>query len=179
MQRIEDIIKKNREAFSDQEPPEGHFGRFSEKLAADHQHRESWMERNAIALRIAAALLLFVAISTLIYTDKLPGIKSMFTTRIASAQLPREFIEVMQYYNILTDKKVGQIDELASSTDEATRIKQKAKTELEELDKAKNDLESEYAQNPNSERILNALMLNQQKRAKILDKIINTLNQTN
>lgn len=179
MKRLEEIIKNNKDAFSDGEPPEGHFDRFSKKLEAEHHRNEKWFERYAISLRIAAALILFVGLYSLIYTEKIPGIKSLFTSRLASAELPVEFLEVMQYYNILSDKKVEQIDGLASSTDEAARIKEKVMNELEALDNAKLELEDEYAQNPNNERILNALMLNQQKRAAILDKIINTLNQTN
>jgi len=179
MQRIEDIIKKNKEDFSDHEPREGHFERFSEKLAEHHRHQESWFERYGIAIRIAAAVLIFVAVSTLIYSDRLPGIKNLFTRQIASAELPMDLVEVMQYYNILTDKKVSQIDELASSTDEAARVKAKALNELKALEESANDLEGEYALNPNNERILNALLLNQRKKAEILDKILNTLSQTN
>ncbi len=179
MQRIEDIIMKNKEDFSDHEPREGHFERFSEKLAEHHRHQESWFERYGIAIRIAAAVLIFVAVSTLIYSDRLPGIKNLFTRQIASAELPMDLVEVMQYYNILTDKKVSQIDELASSTDEAARVKAKALNELKALEESANDLEGEYALNPNNERILNALLLNQRKKAEILDKILNTLSQTN
>jgi hypothetical protein len=179
MQRIEDIIKKNKEAFSDREPQEGHLERFSEKLTAHHRQKESWFERYAIAVRIAAAVLLFIAVSTLIYTDRLPGIKNLFTQRLASAELPMELVEVMHYYNVITDKKVDEIDGLASSTDEAIRVKEKALKELQDLDESKKDLENEYAQNPNNERILNALVQNQREKARILDKILNTLSQTN
>jgi hypothetical protein len=179
MQRIEEIIKNNKQAFSENEPRYGHLERFTEKLASDHQKREGWFERYAIAIRIAAAVLLFVTVSTLFYTDRIPGIKDLFTQRIASAELPMELVEVMQYYNILTDKKVSQIDELAVSTDEAGRVKAKAMTELKALEESASDLEDEYAQNPNNERILNALLLNQRKKAEILDKILNTLSQTN
>lgn len=179
MQRIEDIIKKNKEAFSENEPRDGHLERFAEKLAADHRHREGWFERYAIAIRIAAAVVLFIAVATLIFTDRLPGIKNLFTQRLVSSELPMELVEVMQYYNIVTDKKVSQIDELAVSTEEASRVKEKAMTELKALEESTTDLENEYAQNPNNERIINALLLNQREKAKILDKILNTLSQTN
>jgi hypothetical protein len=179
MQRIEDRIKKNKEAFGDSEPREGHLERFTEKLASHHLQKEGWFERYAITVRIAAAVLVFITISTLIYTDRLPGIKNLFTQRLASAELPMELMEVMQYYNTVTDKKVSQIDELAASTDEANRVKEKAMTELNALEESTSDLEVEYAQNPNNERILNALLLNQRKKAEILDKILNTLSQTN
>jgi hypothetical protein len=179
MQRIEEIINKNKEAFSESEPQEGHLDRFSEKLTAYHRQKEGWFERYAIAVRIAAAILLFIAVATLIYTDRLPVIKNLFTKRLASAELPMELVEVMHYYNIITDKKVDQIDVLASSTDEAKRVKEKAMKELQALEESNTELENEYAQNPNNERILNALLLNQRKKSEILDKILNTLSQTN
>jgi len=58
-------------------------------------------------------------------------------------------------------------------------VKEKAMTELKALEESTTDLENEYAQNPNNERIINALLLNQREKAKILDKILNTLSQTN
>jgi len=85
----------------------------------------------------------------------------------------------MQYYNVIEDKKISQIDVLAVSDDEATRVKKMALKELQILEEDRTELETEYTLNPNSERIMNALLLNQQKRAAILDRIINTLNQIN
>ena len=85
----------------------------------------------------------------------------------------------MQYYNVITDKKVSQIDELAVSEDEADKVKEMAMNELQTLEENRTELEKEYAQNPSNERIISALLLNQRKRAEILDRIINTLNQIN
>jgi len=68
---------------------------------------------------------------------------------------------------------------LANNEDEAERIKEMAKIELKELEDERKNLEQEYIRQPNNERILNALLLNQQKREKILDRILNTLNQVN
>ncbi|MEZ5195015.1 MAG: hypothetical protein R2764_01035 [Bacteroidales bacterium] len=101
------------------------------------------------------------------------------TDQIVAAELPAEIVEVMQYYNVITDKKVSQIDDLAISDEEADRVKQMAYAELKTLEDAKVDLEQEYMRNPNNERIMNALLLNQKKRSEILDKIIKSLNQIN
>ena len=68
---------------------------------------------------------------------------------------------------------------ISLSEDEAGRVKEMALKELQMLEEDRSELESEYALNPNSERILNALLMNQQKRSEILDRIINTLNQIN
>lgn len=179
MQRIEDIIKKNQEAFNDAEPSTDHFDKFQKKLNKMPKERESWFERYNMVLKIAAAIIVFVAVTTFLYTDSFSYLKDSFTNKIVAAELPEEIVEVMQYYNVITDKKVNQIDELAVSEDEATKVKEMAMKELQNLAENRVELEKEYAMNPNSERIMSALLLNQQKRAEILDKILSTLNQIN
>jgi len=179
MQRIEDIIKKNQEAFNDAEPSTDHFEKFQKKLDEIPVAQESWFERYNIFLKIAAAIVIFVAVATFLYTDSFSYLKSTFTNKIVAAELPAEIVEVMQYYNVITDKKVSQIDDLAVSEDEAIKVKEMAMNELKILEDDRAELEKEYAQNPNSERIVSALLLNQRKRSEILDRIINTLNQIN
>jgi hypothetical protein len=180
MKSIEDKIRKNRERFNDLEPEAGHFERFGEKLGQFHKEQhESWFERHSMILKIAAAFILFATFAVFLYTNRFDFVRNMLSDKLVAAELPVEVREVMQYYNVITDKKVEQIDELAVSEDEAGKIKEMALTELRELEKNREFLEQEYARNPSSERILNALMLNQQKRAEILDKIINKLNQIN
>jgi len=180
MQRIEDIIKKNKEAFNSNEPGSDHFDNFQKKLEEGQVSMdESWFERYNIVIKIAAAILIFAAIGTILYTDTFSYMKNTFTNEIVAAELPAEIVEVMAYYNVIADKKIGQIDDLAVSEDEAGRIKEMALKELQMLEEDRSELESEYALNPKSERILNALLLNQQKRSEILDRIINTLNQIN
>ena len=178
MQSIEEIIRKNQKAFNDNEPATDHFDKFQKKFE-DYQSgvSESWFERYNIFLKIAAAILIFATVSTLFYTGSFSYLKNTISDQIVAAELPVEVMEVMQYYNVITDKKVGQIDKLAVSEDEAAKIKQMALKELEDLENDRTELENEYSKNPNSERIINALLLNQQKRAEILDKILNVLNQ--
>ena len=85
----------------------------------------------------------------------------------------------MQYYNVITDQKVEKIEELAVSEDEAQRVKALAMKELKSLEDARVELEKEYTKQPGNERIMNALLKNQQRKAEILDKIINVMNQVN
>lgn len=180
MQRIDDIIKKNKEAFNNNEPSPDHFGKFQKKLEVAHlEIGESWFERYNIILKIAAAILIFAAVGTMLYTDTFSYLKNTFTNEIVAAELPAELLEVMAYYNVISDNKISQIDDLAVSEDEAARVKKMALKELQMLEDDRSELEAEYAANPKSERIMNALLLNQQKRAQILDRIINTLNQIN
>lgn len=180
MKGLENTIKKNRDAFDSQEPGSDHFRNFEARLDELHgQEQESWFERNGMVLRIAAAVLLFMTIGSFFYTGLFNSVKDSISDKIVAAELPIELQEVMQYYNVLTDKKVQQIDDLAVSQDEASRIKEMAFTELRALEADRIELEAEYARYPNSERIMNALLQNQQQKSEILDKIINTLSQVN
>lgn len=177
---IEDKIKKNKDAFDAEEPAAGHLGRFEDKLGALHAtDHESWLEKHGMVIRIAAAALIFIALGSFFYSSLFDRFRDSISERIIAAELPAELQEVMVYYNVITNKKVEQIDDLAVSKDEASRIKEMAVMELKELDDHRKELEKEYALNPNNERIMNALLLNQQKRSEILDKIINTLSQVN
>ncbi len=178
MQGIEDKIKQNREAFNSSEPSPDHLEKFGAKLDDLHSgERENWFERFGLALRIAAISLIFITIGTLYYSGSFRFIRDMISNQIVAAELPLEVQEVMQYYNLITDKKVAQIDELAVSEDEATRIRQMALLEIKNLEEEQSNLEKEYANQPNNERIMNALLLNQQKKSALMDKILITLNK--
>lgn len=179
MKGLEDIIKRNKEAF-DKEPSSGHMEKFSAKLDALHvEDQESWFERYGMTIRIAAAVLIFITVGSFFYTNLFDNFREKISQQIVAAELPLEVQEVMQYYNVITDKKVKQINDLAVSQDEASRIKEMAMRELQSLEGHRIDLEKEYALQPNNERIINALLLNQRKKEEILDKIINTMSQVN
>lgn len=180
MKHLEDKIRNNRNAFNTEAPSPDHLEKFRSKLDTDLSMQPvSWIERFGFSLRVAAVIVLFITAGTFFYTGSFSWVRNLLTEKIVAAELPEEVKEVMQYYNVITDKKVSQIDDLAVSEDEAKRIKEMAMFELKELESSRIELEQEYARNPNSERIMNALLMNQQRRAKILDKIINTLNQVN
>ncbi len=180
MHGIEDKIRKNLNSFNAEEPEEGHLERFSQRLDQFHsEQHESWFERHNLFIKIAAAAVVFITISTLIYTGSFSWIKSLVSEQIVAAELPAEVKEVMHYYNVITDKKVDQIDNLAVSDKEAKRVKAMALKELQALEQARIELEKEYAKQPGNERIMNALLKNQQRKSEILDKILNTLNQVN
>lgn len=180
MKGIEENIKQNKNAFNSSEPDPDHFSRFESKLDDFHnQQEETWFERYGLAIRIAAAVILFVGLGSFFYSNLFDTVKDSISERIVAAELPDEVQEVMQYYNVITSKKVAQIDELAVSQDEAGRIKKMALMEIKALDEHRAALEKEYALNPNNDRIMSAMLKNQQQRSEILDKIINTLNQVN
>ncbi|MCB0806295.1 MAG: hypothetical protein KDC05_10890 [Bacteroidales bacterium] len=180
MKRIEDKIKDNLNLLNAEEPDSSHLERFSDKLDRFHatQH-ENWFQRNELVLKMAAALAIFITIGTLLYTGTFSRWRTVLTEQIVAAELPAEVREVMQYYNVITEQKVEEIDKLAISQDEADRVKKMALAELKDLELARLELEKEYTKQPGNERIMNAMLANQQRKSEILDKILHTLNQVN
>ncbi|MFU8844612.1 MAG: hypothetical protein ACNA7V_12485 [Bacteroidales bacterium] len=180
MKDIEQTIRKNLEAFNQEEPGAGHFDRFDEKLDQFHSlHTENWFERNDLVLRIAASALVFLVIGGLLFTGTFSNLKFFVSEKIMAADLPPELKEVMQYYNVIADTQVNQIDALAVSEEEAARVKSMAMLELKDLEENQSELEKEFRKNPGNERIMHALVMNQQKKTEILDKIIHIMNQLN
>lgn len=180
MSGIENTIKKNREAFNEVDPSPIHMDNFRARLDEYHTTKKiSWFSQHSEVLRIAAAVVIFIGVGTFYFTGGFSFIRNSISEQIVAAELPLELQEVMQYYNVISTKKVDQITDLAVSEDEAKRVKEMALYELKALEEDRVELEKEYAKNPNSERIMNALLLNQQKKSGILDKILNTLNQVN
>jgi hypothetical protein len=180
MKRIENTIKKNRDVLNSENPSPGHVNKFRARLDAFHSvKKESWFSRHGEMLRIAAMVIVFIGVGTFYFAGGLSMLRDAISEQIVAAELPIELQEVMQYYNVISNKKIDQIDELAVSEDEAIRVKEMAVAELMALEDARKELEKEYVKNPNSERILNALLLNQQKKSEILDKILNVLSQVN
>jgi len=180
MKDIEQTIRKNLEAFNQEEPGAGHFDRFDEKLDQFHSlHTENWFERNDLVLRIAASALVFLVIGGLLFTGTFSNLKFFVSEKIMAADLPPELKEVMQYYNVIADTQVNQIDALAVSEEEAARVKSMAMLELKDLEENQSELEKEFRKNPGNERIMHALVMNQQKKTEILDKIIHIMNKLN
>jgi hypothetical protein len=178
MKNLDEIIGKNKKAFNNEEPSAGHFDKFQGKLAEFHEERESWFSRHWLALRIAASILVFISIGLAYYSNPLKSFVKNISQQVENSGLPQELQEAMHYYNIITDKRMGQIAQLTSSNDDAGKIREMALKELKTLDENKAELENDLTENPSNERILNALVINRKKQAEILNRIINTLQRT-
>ena len=180
MKDIEQTIRKRLGEFNQDEPVEGHFDRFENRLDQFHSmHNENWFERNDLVLRIAASALVFLVIGGLLFTGTFSNLKFFVSDKIMAADLPVELKEVMQYYNVIVDTQVSQIDDIAVSEVEAERVKEMTLAELKYLEENQDELEKEFQKNPGNERIMHALVVNQQKKTELLDRIIEVLSQIN
>lgn len=176
MRNIEEHIQNNLNSFNSEMPRKGHDERFLQKLNNVRVEKpEGWFTRNNVILRIAAAIILFAGIGSLYYITGFSGLNKLLTNQIVERNLPPEVQEVVRYYAAITTKKIGQIDDLAVSENQAVKIKAMANEELNSLEKDRKDLEAEYSRNPENERVTDALLLNRKKQSEVLDRILSML----
>jgi hypothetical protein len=180
MKGIEDIIRKNREAFDSEGPSAGHFDKFRVRL--DELHSETnrnFFRKYNIAVKIAVAVIIFIAVSTMFYSGGFSGLKLFVSDSLASSELPEELKEVINYYNLITDDRIAQIDKVAVSQEESEKVKIMAEAQISDIDENIAELKKELSENPDNQRITDAIVLNQQKKAELMNRILLTMNQKN
>lgn len=178
MKGLEEIINKNREAFDNESPSTGHFDKFRRKLDDFHSEtNRNFFARYNIAIKAAAAVLIFLAVSTLLFNSNLLNLKGFVSDSLASSDMPDELKDVMSYYNLITNDKIAQIDKVAISKDESDKVKTMAETQIKDIDNNIAELKKELAENPDNQRITDAIILNQKKKADLMNRILLVMNQ--
>ncbi|RLD31985.1 MAG: hypothetical protein DRI83_11555, partial [Bacteroidetes bacterium] len=117
--------------------------------------------------RIAATIALVATISALLifqYSDN--------SSTVQAGQMSDELSQVVDHYNRLTDQKLGDISNCAASNEEAAKIDEMARVQLEELEKDAGVLQEELIRDDSNDRVYGALVNNYRTRIKILDNII-------
>ena len=165
MTTLEDKIKKNREHYDVHEPDDGHFDRFAAKL--DEQFHQKKKLKPFSFIRIAAGIIIVAGIAGIMFLQ--------FRGDAASGStdpLNDELVLVADHYDRLTDQRLQEISNCAASDEEAAKINEMARIQLDELDKDASILKEELAKNTSNERVFGALVTNYRTRIKILDNII-------
>ena len=102
MDKLKNFIDMNREAFEDDLLPEGHLGRFEQKLAAPRKSRVTLHIFCAFAAAACIALLLLF---------KLPGGTPLHTQpgQAHTCEMKEEIEELRLYYNIQMNNIISQM----------------------------------------------------------------------
>lgn len=177
MKNIEDFIKDNKRLFDDETPGWGHEEKFMQLLnEQSRQKSANQFSRINTWLQVAAAILI-VAGFTLGIISALS--KSGNQTQQAESQLPKEVIEMENYYASLTEKKLNQIETLAGSGPEAVKVTNQLKTEIKNINQNSNALKAEYKKGTHDERLVNAIKNNYRILSGLLDKVVEQLGRSN
>jgi hypothetical protein len=168
METIDDMIRKNKDFFEDQEPSEGHFDRFSVKLEI---RCHSKAKRSIVPYLLRAAVVtLLVTLSSLWTWDHFirPG-----SSRMTLGQVSPQYKEVENYYihqvNLMENEIVST--DLKASNDQ----KEMLMKEMKSMDSVYVSLQKELKANPNDERIINAMIEHYQTKVEVMTYIVSQL----
>lgn len=172
MSILEQRIKKNKELFDVNEPNEGHFDRFQDKLKEIREPKEPKLKRGHFSVRqIAASVVVLMAVTFVLFLYNSDS-NSLF----ASESTP-ELTEVTDYYSSVTEQKLAKIEELSQSDAEAAKLKQIALSNVNAIDEQTKALEKEYIESNKNTRVFGAIVNNYKLLASALDKVIENMNE--
>ncbi len=172
MNRLEEIIRKGKGQFDDKEPSDGHFERFSYKLAT-RLHAGLARKRSIVPYLLKAAVVtLLVTLSSLWSYDHF--IRPNIRTTMSLSQVSPEYREVEKYYV----QQVNLMEDEFSSID-LTNPEQKdmLMNELESMDSAYIELKKELKANPDDQRVIDAMIKHYQTKVEVMSYILEQLKQ--
>ena len=171
MNRIEDIISKGRAAFDDREPSEGHFERFSYRLAT--RLHASTVRRSIVPYLLRAAVVtLLVTLSSLWSYDHFirPSLKKTMTL----SEVSPEYREVESYYVTQVKFMENDISTIDLNNPEQKQIMMK---ELASMDSVYVELQKELKANPSDQRVIDAMIKHYQTKIDVMSYILDQLRQ--
>jgi len=177
---IEKMILENLEELNDNEPREGHFNRFEEKLKK--QNRKKSISLNMI-LKVAAVVVfvLLAANQAFIYlsSDNQASIFSAFSKKeeVTLASVSPEYKEVEFYYNNAINVGLNQWNDMVKEGDISKDEQKMMDSELADFENVYKKLQEDLASNPNDERVINAMLEYYQTKLSVIKMIVNKLEE--
>lgn len=175
MSFLEKKIRENKAFFDHHELAEGHLERFIQKIdkgaAVETEKSEWWL----MAFRIAAVGLVFIAMSWFVFNYSFSDLSSAVLQEVIKIELPQEMEELFAQYDSKAEQKMDMIDQLAPNEQQAERIKDVARSQLQNLDARLAAIEKEYMKNPDNEKLKAALRNHKMMKTSVLDNIISQL----
>lgn len=177
---IEDLILQNIEALNDNEPMDGHFARFEEKL--NKVHKKKRKITSSVVWKVAAAVIfiLLAGNQALMYFS--PNNQGLFmnsnsNTEITLASVSQEYEEVEFYYISNINTGLEQWNKLNSQGLISEEEQEMMNEELNEFDSLYKNLQSDLKTNPNDERVINAMLQYYQAKLSVINIIIDKLEE--
>jgi hypothetical protein len=171
MNRLEEIIKRGRSEFDDREPSDGHFERFSFKLAT-RLHTAKTKRSILPYLLKAAVVTLLVTLSSLWTFDHFirPSLKKTMTL----SEVSPEYREVENYYVRQVSFMENEFTSMDFNNPEQKKIMLQ---ELASMDSTYVELQKELKANPNDQRIVDAMIKHYQSKIEVMSYLLDQLKQ--
>ena len=177
MSNLEKYIKDHLDEFDASEPAPGHFKRFEDRLAARPEEPPARVNRS-LALKVAAMILILISVSVFVFDFATREIRERFANDNNGAELPSEIREAVAYYDNQTNAKLVTLHKLALNRADGAKLTASAEQEIKELDVTTSELKLSHAENPGNEKILDAIIRNQQMKEILLNTLISQLTHT-
>jgi hypothetical protein len=166
MKPLDEYIRGNLDRFDTEEPLEGHFNRFTERLSQLEKRRIRQTGR--VLLRIAAIVLIGLIISYAAIREF--DLLKQGSENIYSGSAGPELNEAVQFYTTQLSISYNKIQNLRFNNDKDE--KKQVLQELSEMDKQVQAMKQDLKQNPDDERIVHAIINFYQVKIEMMDMII-------
>jgi hypothetical protein len=172
MDSLETYIRNNRDQFDLDEPPQGHFRRFEEKLKQESRGTVVPMNRRTLWYRVAAAVLILVTAGLVTFDIASGRIFSSSRQDVASLNLPADVREAVDFYSDLSDRRMTELHKIASGCPNGALLLDKARREASLFDATNIELTKALTENPGNERAQAALIQNGKMKESSLNNLI-------
>ena len=170
--RLEDFIKANKEEFDDLEPKADIWSRIERQLPAQEaevsKKREAKTFSLGFVLRVAAAVILIMGISFLVY------LRSERNTGVDLAAINPEYAKQQVHYASLVETKRTELRAIAKSD---PQLYKEFSGEIAQMDSTYKKLNKDLATSPNQELVLQAMIHNLQIQTEVLNQQLGVLEQ--
>lgn len=168
MKTIDEIIRNNRDFFEEAEPSKGHLERFNRKL---EMRFHVTVKRSIVPYLLKAAVVtVLITLSSLWTWDHFirPG-----RNRMALGDVSPQYKEVENYYVHQVNLMEGEFStvSLAGNPEQMKMLKR----EMKSMDSVYVQLQKELKDNPDDERIINAMIEHYQTKVEVMSYILNQL----
>jgi len=161
---MDDFIRKNADHFKTEEPPEGHFDRFYDKLTGAGKTGKTRMM--TVLLRVAAVLVIGLFMTAVLYK----GITTYHSALKEDNCPNKELCEAEDFYSRQVEKYYNRIEKMPFNNDPKTR--EEVLKELREMDDQVAVMKEDLKQNPNDERVVHSIINYYQDKIDLMDMII-------
>ncbi len=163
MKSLNDYIRSNPEFFNNEEPREGHFDRFDQKLEFEGKKNQLYL-----ILRIAAVIALGFFISYVAIQERHLFTRGMDAFFVAYEN--KDLAEAEHFYQVQMKRYYNELEKLPFRSD--AEQKEQILNELSNMDKEVLDMKRDLRHNPGNEHIMNAIINYYQIKLEMMDMVI-------
>ena len=166
--RLESFVNENRHEFDRMEPSDRMWEAISGQLNEEPKHRN----RKFLWMKIAAVMVLALAIPTIIYQVKFSEQKQSAKAEQVDPEV-QELIEAEAFY---AQEVSGKLAEIQKCYKVHPELKMEIEGDLDELESMYRSLKSDLKENISNKEVIEAMIENNRNRMKLVDDVLAQIN---